>query len=211
MIKKLYLTQWCYNYYLIINEIKKEVLKNGGFIVSDWRTEPEKIKIYNRTLNEDIIKLEKLDEIRQKHTAAEIEELAKNNGYLKGLLNFEEDLKKYDYKKNNGVILTTSSYLHFIINNSLYYIQFNDNPFFDWYYTKEPINGLTATKEYNYYMDILNKEIYDAGSYYELLSKKDIKRIAHNYYNYLLTANYSKPYKKQFNKTVNYNIIEGVK
>lgn len=54
-MKKLFLKSWEFNSYIIINELKKIVLKNGGVIVSEWQKEKNKnIKIINRTFQENI-------------------------------------------------------------------------------------------------------------------------------------------------------------
>ena len=53
-MKKLFLKSCEFNSYIILNELQKKIYKNGGFIVSTWETKKEKIKIYNRTLLNNI-------------------------------------------------------------------------------------------------------------------------------------------------------------
>lgn len=204
--KKLYLNQWNFNCYLIINELKKEVLKNGGFIVSSWQKEKETTTIFNRTISEYKIKIEEFKKVKQKYNKKELEELAKSNGYIKNMIELEKDFTNYDYKENKGEKLTTTSYLHFVLNNKLYYLQFDENPFFEWYFSKNEIsNDLKCSK--NYYLQKLNKNIYDLDSYYSMANKKDVERIAKNYFDYLVNSKDSQHYNNKTRKE-SYFIIE---
>ena len=211
-MKKLYLSQWDYNSYLIMEELKKIVIANGGYCVSNWEKKQEKTKIYNRSIKNKIESKQKhieyLETIKENMTDAEKENINKNiDNYLQDIIKLEKQ-----YKKASRIV-TNNNYLQFIINNpelkdaittDIYYIQFNDNPFFEFYYSKQVI-GNNLTLDYNCYLDKLPKEKLFIKDYYNKYGKATIKKTADNIFKYIVNAHYSKRYGtkiifKQFHK-----------
>lgn len=193
-MKKLYLNSWNYNSYLIIKELKKEVLKEGGSIVSDWRKEKEKnFYIYNRMFHEkylhDIESMMRMEEYKTTDRPY-YKKLEKEAGEAKK--NFEKSKKR----------LNNSDYLHFILNDFIYYVELSDNPFFDFHYSKQPIKNITT--DYIVYCKNVNKD-FMTFDYFGKVGKTKIKNSAMNLLELLKNSKNCKPYKQK--KTV-YNILE---
>lgn len=154
----LYLKSWEYNSYLLLHHLKSEVIKNGGCIVDDITfitSEKAQYTIYNRTL------LKCIEELKE--TITTIENNLKNNEYneerKKQLIDYmqikKEALEKLEKIKNKKIVYN-KNYLHFKLNNHIYYIQFNENPFFPHYMSKEKIDEIKDDifiVNYSHYMD----------------------------------------------------------
>lgn len=154
----LYLKSWSYNSYLLLHHLKNEVLKNGGCIVDDiTHIASEKVQytIYNRSL------LKCIEELKE--TIDTIENNLKNNEYdeeRKKQLNDYMEIKKEALEKlekiKNKKIVYNQNYLHFKLNDYIYYIQFEENPFFPHYIHKEKIDEIKNDIfiiNYNHYID----------------------------------------------------------
>ena len=194
-MKKLYLTTWDYNKYLIMEELKKIILVNGGFMVSTWEKKQEKTKIYNRSISEKIETKQKYVEFLEgKKESEELKEYKNNiektiTKYLEEIITLEKQ-----YKKATRIV-TNNGYLQFVLNGYLYYIQFDDNPFFDFYYQKQTINdNLTITDKT--YLEILPKYDLFTKDFYNKYTKKNLQDTARNIYNYLLKAKKGEKYEK---------------
>lgn len=193
-MKELYLSSWNYNSYLIIKELKKEVLKEGGSIVCDWRKEKEKnFYIYNRMFHEkylhDIESMKRMEEYK-----------TTDKPYYKKLEKEAEEAKKNFEKSKKR--LNNSNYLHFVLNDCIYYIELSDNPFFDFYYSKQPINNLIT--DCIVYSECMDKD-FMTFDYFGKVGKTKIKNSAMNLLELLKKSKTCKPYKQK--KTV-YNILE---
>ena len=168
-MKKLYLKTWDFNSYLILNEIRKEIEKNGGLLVQDFPhiLKRQKIKIYNRSF------LEAEREIQS--TAKTAENNSKIEEWQKKYYSHYFEALQANYKPCR--IVENTSYLHFYYNDFIYYIQLNDNPFFNHYIIKEKAEKKDNEyfTKYSYYMEDLTLPEFDVCAY---LSNKDIKRIS---------------------------------
>ena len=120
----LYLKSWEYNTYLLLHHFKKEIIKNGGQIINHItyiEIEKTQYTIYNRSLLTCIDKL--------KNTINTIENNLKNNEYneerKKQLIDYmqtkKESLEKLEKIKNKKIVYN-QNYLHFKLNDYIYYI-----------------------------------------------------------------------------------------
>lgn len=193
-MKTLYLNSWNYNSYLIIKELKKEVLKRGGAVVSDWRTKKEEnIYIFNRMFKEkylhDIDGIARMEEYK-----------TTDRPYYQELKRGAEEAQKNYIKSKKRV--NNSNYLHFILNDKLYYVELKDNPFFDFFYSKQEIKDNKT--EYAVYCRNLEKD-FMAFDYYGKVGKTRIKKTALNLLESLETKKDCQVYKTMPRK---YNILE---
>lgn len=191
MNNKRYLKSYEYNTYIILNELRKEIYKKGGVIVSDWQTKENKLIIYNRTLQNHIKEL--------KESINTIEKNLNNNNYdndrIKQLTDYkkikENSLMELEKIKNKRIVYNTN-YLQFKLDNYIYYIQFDSNPFFEHYIHKQPIDEIKDDKyivKYNYYIDNFSLDILNEFDLYDYnLSNKDIKKIVNILYNYIVNS-----------------------
>ena len=172
----LYLKSWEYNSYLLLHHLKNEVIKKGGCIVDDITfitSEKTQYTIYNRTLLKCIEKL--------KETITTIENNLKNNEYneerKKQLIDYmqtkKEALEKLEKIKNKKIVYNRN-WLHFKLDNYIYYIQFDENPFFPHYIHKEKIDKIKDDIfiiNYSHYIDNLKDDnmefIFNDTSFFE--------------------------------------------
>lgn len=159
----LYLQSWSYNSYLLLHHLKNEVIKNGGCIVDDiTHITSEKIQytIYNRSMDEVKRQLQE--------TINTIENNLKNNEYneerKKQLIDYME-IKKQTLKELEKIkdkrIVYNKNWLHFKLNDYIYYIQFDENPYFPHYIYKEKIDEIKNdifTINYSHYGDNLEDD-----------------------------------------------------
>lgn len=191
MNNKRYLKSYEYNIYIILNELRKEIYKKGGVIVSDWNTKQDKLIIYNRTLQKEIAEL--------KDTIQTITNNLKNNNYdddrVKQLTDYKEIKEKalvgLEKIKDKRIVYNTN-YLQFKLDNYIYYIQFDSNPYFNHYIHKQPIDEIKDNKyivKYNYYIDDFSLDMFNEFDLYNYnLSNKDIKKIVNILYNYIINS-----------------------
>lgn len=137
----LYPSNFTYNSALIIEELKKIVINNGGRV-----KERRPGYIVNRTLTEAIretsAKIEKVEAAAERADDAELRE--KRTRYAGEL---RDKLNKYKSINNAPVLITSGTNIRFILDNYIYYYQFDENPFFDFYFTKSPIRDGEYSKD----------------------------------------------------------------
>ena len=160
----LYLKSWEYNTYLLLHHFKKEIIKNGGQIINHItyiESEKTKYTIYNRTL------LRCIEEL--KDTINTIGNNLKNNEYnrdrKKQLIDYmqtkKESLEKLEKIKNKKIVYN-QNYLHFKLNDYIYYIQFDENSLFPHYISKEKIDEIKNDifiVNYSHYMNNLDNNM----------------------------------------------------
>ena len=130
--QRLYLKPWSYNAARIMSELAKIVENNGGrykptnaAIISD-RSCAEKIREYEKKLA--LYKRIVSEGHGNENTLAAIDFTEKEISRLK--------------KVNAGPIrVTHTTYIAFILDNLYYYYQVDDNPFFNFYYSKTPVKN----------------------------------------------------------------------
>lgn len=132
----LYLSSWEYNATLIISEIKKIVLDNGGRVKESGNNG----FIVNRTVSELINKARiNKDTLTENINSGKVENNEKRQAYLDKM---QDEINKLSAINNDPVAVSNGSYISFIFDNTYYYFQISDNPFFEHYFTKTPVvNG----------------------------------------------------------------------
>ena len=184
----LYLKAWEYNSYLLLHHLKNEVIKNGGCVVDDIThiaSEKTRYIIHNRSLRE--VKRQLQD------TISTIENNLKNNEYneeRKKQLNDYMQTKKEALEKLEKIkdkkIVYNKNWLHFKLNDYIYYVDFDENPFFSRCIQKEKIDEIKNDIfiiNYTHYANTLNDDdmafILDDASYYDYnISTATFKKIA---------------------------------
>lgn len=127
----LYPDSWEYNGARIMSKLAEIVIENGG------RVKPcKKAIISNRTLDniktECGLRLEKLKSLEEKnHKEILVSSIEKK----------EAELKELEQIKNDPITVTHTSYISFVLENTYYYFQLDDNPFFEFLLVKTPIKN----------------------------------------------------------------------
>lgn len=135
--ERLYPDSWEYNGARIISKLAELVVENGG------RVAPcKKAVISNRTIDnmkiECSLRLEKLKSLEEKkHKDVLVAAIEKK----------KEDLKELEQIKNDPITVTHTSYISFVLENTYYYFQLDDNPFFEFLLVKTPIKNGKYSKD----------------------------------------------------------------
>ena len=135
--ERLYPDSWEYNGARIISKLAELVVENGG------RVAPcKKAVISNRTIDnmkiECSLRLEKLKSLEEKkHKDVLVAAIEKK----------KEDLKELEQIKNDPIVVTHTSYISFVLENTYYYFQLDDNPFFEFLLVKTPIKNGKYSKD----------------------------------------------------------------
>lgn len=129
--ERLYPDSWEYNGARIMSKLAEIIIENGG------RVKPcKKAVISNRTIEEMKNKIsEKLDLYKS------LEEKAHKDGRAAAIEKKEKELKELESVKNDPIVVTHTSYISFIYDNTYYYYQMDDNPFFEFLLIKTPIKN----------------------------------------------------------------------
>ena len=135
--ERLYPDSWEYNGARIMSKLAKIVVEYGG------RVAPcKKALISNRSI--DIMKtdcslrLEKLKSLEEKqHKYVLVAAIEKK----------KEDLKELEQIKNDPITVTHTSYISFVLENTYYYFQLDDNPFFEFLLVKTPVKNGKYSKD----------------------------------------------------------------
>lgn len=194
-MKKLYLRNWEYNAALILEELKKIVENNNGVVKT-----PEPCEMVNRSLSAAIQETEdRIKDLSEKGPGNE-----KRAAYIKELRNKLKEYKKVD---NTPVVNCFAEwrYIKFRIDSTYYYLQFDSNPFFPFYFNKIALDNNNSYTG-DYCMEELKKDwlfdcFFKAGA-----AKEDIKEAANLIYNILLQARHSIQHKE---KRRVYNTYDG--
>lgn len=185
----LYLSTWNYNAVLIIEELKQIIVNNGGRV-----DETRPGYIVNRSIMEIVNKCKiDADKVRERIEAGEIEANEARNAFIKSR---EAEAAALEAIPNEPRKVSNNNYLRFILDNTMYYVELNDNPFFDFYYNKTPINGDKYSRDT--YGEKLNKDfLWDCF----LTLKKpatdaDRREAANMIYNALVSAKNCEKYRE---------------
>lgn len=177
----LYLRSWEYNAAKVINELAAIVKSNGsttkagtkGFIVnrhltSDIRDVSEKIKSVTEVIYNTEVAAER-GQARAEYVA-----------------NLHRQLDEMNAVDNTPVLVEYTTYISFVMNDLYYYYQFNENPFFEFYYQKTPISAGTTDRDACLMED---KKEWTADILFSYkATDTDIKEAANILYNFLMAA-----------------------
>ena len=114
-----------------MSKLAELVVENGG------RVKPlKKAVISNRTIDtiktECSLRLEKLKGLEEKnHKEILVSAIEKK----------EKELKELEQIKNDPITVTNTSYISFVLENTYYYFQLDDNPFFEFLLVKTPVKN----------------------------------------------------------------------
>lgn len=181
--QKLYLRSWEYNAALILDELEKIVIREGGAVVSTWRIENKKpYRIVNRSLMKEIRDLSELVNRLEKNNRPTAAEQRAKLERLEAIPNEERTVR-------NGSFL----YLSFVLDGNYYSYNLNDNPFFDFYFSKIPVeNGMIDQDRYGI---TDNKEWWDDKLWSFNVTDAERKKIAWGILRMLRHSPTSKPYR----------------
>lgn len=135
--ERLYPDSWEYNGARIMSKLAELVVENGGRVAPCKRA-----VISNRTIDnmkiECSLRLEKLKSLEEKkHKDVLVAAIEKK----------KEDLKELEQIKNDPITVTHTSYISFVLENTYYYFQLDDNPFFEFLLVKTPIKNGKYSKD----------------------------------------------------------------
>lgn len=182
-------SSWGYNATRIINALADIVELNGGAV--SYKYHDHKL-IGNRCHYDSILEAqERLINLKESQWVMD-----KPDRALEFANNQLAKLKDSINLFNNSVVnMREGHYITFKLNGYIYSFSFDDNPFFEHYYSKnQSINSNEYDK--NYYIDDLN-DACPAWGYNANVSDKDIKAQAQLLFNKLIE---SKPSAKVYNK-----------
>lgn len=182
--ERLYLTTWNYNAARIITRLAEIVTNNGG------RVKPQyKAVISNRNRDSAI------REYREKiERYTEMEKVKSNPARVNAIREYSKKLQGLEMINGEPITVTHTTYIRFVLNDTMYYYQVSDNPFFEFVYSKVP----TQNGEYTpncYCMNDKKQWLYDCLFSYEC-SETDIKNAANSIFDMLLQAEMSTFYHK---------------
>lgn len=125
--------------------------------------------------------------------------IKKEGGYI--VYDWQEKINPtyiYNYHDNDKLEIKTYfiSYIHFVLDGYLYYIQLNDNPFFLGRFSKISIDQKGKASK-DIYSDELDMVYFDYK-----MTKEEIKESALKLYEYLVKAKPSKKYVERTKKRV---------
>lgn len=129
--ERLYPDTWSYNGARIMSKLAEVVVENGG------RVKPcKKAVISNRSIEDMKMKIsEKIDLYKS------LEEKTHKDLRAAAIEKKEKELKELEGVKNDPIVVTHTSYISFIYDNTYYYYQMDDNPFFEFLLVKTPIKN----------------------------------------------------------------------
>lgn len=181
----LYLDNWNYNSYLIIEALKEIILSNNGHI--------------KPTTGGYIVKRSLLSEIEKTKKEIIDAEKIENSGIREKILNNRKrELAELEAIPNDPRPVSGSNYITFILDNTYYYLQLDDNPFFEFYYTKTPINETGTYNKDTYLQEIDKNFVFDCFfSTTKPATDADRHEAANILFNNLITAKNSKIYRER--------------
>lgn len=175
--QRLYLTAWNYNAARIMSELAKIVENNGGrykptndAIISD-RSCAEKIREYEEKLS--LYKRIVSEGLGNEHT-------------IKAIDFMEKEIDRLKKVNDDPIRVTHTTYISFILDGLYYYYQVDDNPFFDFFYSKTPVKNGKHSRDAALEKD--KKEWLFDCFFCSGCSEADVKEAAHLIFNMLVNA-----------------------
>jgi len=129
--QRLYPTTWVYNASRIMTQLAEIVINHGG------KVKPCKnAVISNRTLSAAKHEYQKKIE---RYT--ELNKTSSNPHRDKAIKAYRVKLDMLSTIKDEPITVTHTTSITFVLDNTIYYYQVDDNPFFPCYYSKTPVKG----------------------------------------------------------------------
>ncbi len=175
--ERLYLKPWSYNAARIISDLAKIVENNGG------RYKPTKAAIISdRSCTEKIREYE--DKLTQYKSI--VAKGLGNEHTLDAIDFMEKEIDRLKKINNDPIRVTHTTYISFILDGLYYYYQVDDNPFFDFYYSKTPVKNGKRSRD-----AVMEKDkrewLFDCF-FVSGCSEADIKEAANLIFNMLVNA-----------------------
>ena len=186
-----YLTSWKYNAALILEELETIVLNNGGAIVSTWQKERKQYAITNRSITGAIREQEERLERWER-----VNNTAPNPAREKAIAAGREKLEELQALPNDPHVTPYGDYTYicFALGGMYFHYSMDDNPFFDFHYSKTPVVNGEINK--CHYSDNDPKEwFYDCFWRWDC-SRDDIREAANLIFNMLQNARPGRTYGK---------------
>ncbi|MBQ6223444.1 MAG: hypothetical protein IJJ44_12600 [Solobacterium sp.] len=186
-VAKRYYTNWMYNRAVLMNRLMKNVYDNGGMLVcrKGWHSFDTRYEVHNRQVIDSILECQtRIDEVKS---------MPENQMRKKYIETKEQELDKLRSMKKHPFTTQLTSYVSFVLDGVYYYLEMNDNPFFEFYVMKYPVtNGLKAFEAYC--LDEFSKEnwMFDCLFTWEI-NEDEYKEIANLIMNQLIAEPYSMP------------------
>lgn len=128
--ERLFLRATAYNLARVLSKVAEMVVARGGRVK----------KLYSAIVSNSTID----DAIREitgniSRINAAIAEHGENDARKFALISYQADLDRWSSVDNSPITVTHTSYISFVLDDVYYYYQFDDNPFFPFYYKKTPV------------------------------------------------------------------------
>lgn len=194
--ERLYLKSWEYNAARVITELANIVTTAGGRV---------------RSTRNAIISNRSIDDAMRNYVAKidyllELEKESHNERKTFAIKTYSEKLAKLGEIDNSPILVTHTNYISFVYDGFYFYYEVNDNPFFNFFYTKTPVtNGLysrdTCSKRDE-------KEWLSDCFFFTMCSNSDVKKAAKFIFNMLVDAKPSIIYRDRKKQRVS-NLYDG--
>ena len=177
--QRLYLNSWNYNAARILSRLAVIVTDNGGHV------KPHNNAIISNRSRDAAIR--EYSERVERYTA--LEKNNNNPARAAAILDYSRKLEKLLAINNDPITVTHTSYIRFTLDNCMYYYGVDDNPFFDFHYSKIPV----ANGAYNSmcHSDNDEKEWMHDCFFGADCSDADITEAAYLIFNMLVNAKFS--------------------
>lgn len=175
--QRLYLKPWNYNAARIMSELAKIVENNGG-----------RYKPTNAAIISDRSCAEKIREYEEKLSLYKriVSEGHGNEHTLEAIDFMEKEINRLKKVNTEPIRVTHTTYISFILDGFYYYYQVDDNPFFDFLYSKTPIKNGKRSRDAALEKD--KKDwLYDCF-FHSGCSYTDIREAAYLIFNMLVSA-----------------------
>lgn len=81
-------------------------------------------------------------------------------------------------------------YLHFVLDGMVYYVQLDDNPFFEFYWNKSLAISSTTTNHMGYLRPLPKHDIFGEFNYYDPVVDEQLHDIALRLFDYMVESTY---------------------
>lgn len=153
--QRLYLDSWNYNAVLILGELVRIVVEHGGRVEPPRHTAIVTNRSIDSAIRDYTAKLNRLAELYKLYgaNAARDDEIVRLRGEIDRLSSI----------KNDPVEVPGQNWIHFVLNGKVYSLLLDENPFFEFYYSKTPLRD-----DGKYSLDACIEE-FDKGWVYDCL------------------------------------------
>lgn len=188
--RRLYLNSWNYNAAKILSRLAAIVADNGG------RVKPQNSAIISNRSRDAAIR--ECSEKVERYTA--LEKNNHNPARAAAILKYSSKLEKLQAINNDPITVTNVSYIRFTLGDCMYYYDVDDNPFFNFHYSKIPVvNGAYNAMCYS---DNDKKEWLHDCFFGADCSDADITEAAYLIFNMLVNAKFSTVCKRERSRIV---------